>query len=51
MTEDTENIENYHRWNDALVEVLYPNIEVPIPVYLDLDDDVLAKAAQKVGYD
>lgn len=34
--------ELYERWNSAIVDVVYPRRFSPTPVYLDLDDDVLA---------
>ncbi len=34
--------ERYGRWNSAIVDVVYPRRTSPTPVYLDLDDDVLA---------
>ncbi|MBI2704041.1 MAG: hypothetical protein HYX32_01935 [Actinobacteria bacterium] len=34
--------ELYERWNSAIVDVVYPRRSSPTPVYLDLDDEVLA---------
>ena len=34
--------ERYERWNSAIADVVYPRRTSPTPVYLDLEDDVLA---------
>lgn len=41
----------YRRWNTALADVVYgPSVE-GLPAYLDLEDDVLALAADRAGAD
>jgi hypothetical protein len=42
MSETSSEWERYERWNSAIVDVVYPLRTSPTPVYLDLDDDVLA---------
>src|SRR5690606_17699239 len=40
---------SYLAWNDAIAEVVVPELEVPEPVYLDLEDDVLSEIGARVG--
>jgi len=40
---------SYLAWNDAIAEVVFPELEVPEPVYLDLEDDVLSEIGARVG--
>jgi hypothetical protein len=42
MAGTAEEWERYERWSSAIVDVVYPLRSFPTPVYLDLDDDVLA---------
>ena len=35
----------YDRWNAALADVLFPEVDVPAPVYLDLEDERLEELA------
>ncbi|MGH8544767.1 MAG: hypothetical protein ACREX3_14310, partial [Gammaproteobacteria bacterium] len=39
----------YMRWNAALAEVFYGPEAAGLPVYLDLEEDVLHRAAQRAG--
>lgn len=43
MAGSTAEWERYGRWNDAIAAVVYPRQENAVPVYLDLEDDVLAE--------
>ncbi|MDC0359168.1 hypothetical protein OAM92_00390 [Acidimicrobiales bacterium] len=45
MAESSEEWDRYKRWNIAIADVVYPVSEAGIPVYLDLEDDVLAAIA------
>lgn len=40
---------SYISWNEAIAEVMFPELEAPEPVYLDLEDDALAEIAARVG--
>lgn len=31
--------EEYERWNEVIADVVFPVLDTPVPVYLDLDDD------------
>ncbi|WP_444664309.1 hypothetical protein ACT17Q_01655 [Cellulomonas sp. CW35] len=39
----------YDRWNDAIAEVLFPELVTPVPVYLDLEDEALGKIGSRLG--
>lgn len=39
----------YEEWNDAIAEVVYPLIDSPAPVYLDLEDEPLLAIAERLG--
>lgn len=39
----------YDRWNRALADVLFPEVEVPVPVYLDLEGEKLEEVASALG--
>lgn len=39
----------YDRWNEAVLDVLFPELEVPEPVYLDFEDDILAALSARTG--
>ncbi len=39
----------YDRWNDVIADVVFPITSAPAPVYLDLEDDVLAAIASRLG--
>lgn len=39
----------YEAWNTAIADVLFPPVELPVPVYLDLEDDNLALVAEIMG--
>jgi hypothetical protein len=39
----------YQRWNDALADVLYGHDSESLPVFLDLEEDVLARVAMEAG--
>lgn len=41
---------SYDRWNDAVADTMYPGVEDPTPVYLDLEDDLLATVAAHAGW-
>ena len=41
--------DEFMRWNDAIAEVCYPEVEYPEPAYLDLDDDVQLAIATELG--
>lgn len=36
----------YERWNDAIAEVVFPELELPAPVYLDLDGPLLERLGE-----
>lgn len=40
----------YLQWNEAILSVVYPEIDDAVPVYLDLDEDSLAEIAGLVGH-
>ena len=40
---------SYISWNEAIAEVMFPELEAPEPVYLDLEDDALAEIGALVG--
>jgi|GEM_PF-640747 len=40
----------YERWTGAIADVVYPETADAVPAYLDLEADVLAAIAAKVGY-
>jgi hypothetical protein len=40
----------YLKWNEAILSVVYPEIDDAVPVYLDLDDDNLDEIAKLVGH-
>lgn len=40
----------YDRWNYAVAETVYPETEEAAPVYLDLEDDLLAAVATRAGW-
>jgi len=39
----------YERWNELLADELFPVVEHPVPVYLDVEADVLARVAGRAG--
>ncbi|GAA3510738.1 hypothetical protein [Georgenia daeguensis] len=41
--------QEFDRWNEAIAEVSFPEVDVPMPVYLDLEDDVIERIAAKLG--
>jgi hypothetical protein len=45
----TTTWENYERWNEAVVDVVLPELEVPQPVYLDFEDEVLEGLGTRMG--
>jgi hypothetical protein len=40
----------YLQWNEAILSVVYPEIDDAVPVYLDLDDEALSEIAKIVGH-
>lgn len=43
--------QHYFRWNDAILQVVYPELDETVPVYLDLDEESLAQIGELVGHD
>lgn len=41
--------ETYTAWNRAIAEVMFPDIDVPAPVYLDFEDDKIEALAATMG--
>src|SRR4051812_21752443 len=41
---------SYDRWNDAVAETIYPEVDDAAPVYLDLEDDLLTEVASHAGW-
>ena len=41
--------EEYDRWNQAITDVVFPELNYPAPVYLDLEDDLLEALAQQMS--
>lgn len=41
--------DEYDRWNNVVAEVMFPEIEAPAPVYLDLEDDQVSLFASAMG--
>lgn len=39
----------YDRWNGAIAEVMFPALETPSPVYLDLEDEQVSLIAAQMG--
>lgn len=39
----------YDAWNDAVLEVMFPELEVPEPVYLDFEEDSLELLGARMG--
>jgi len=39
----------YARWNQAVADVVFSKEQAGLPVYLDLEDDVIARMAEMVG--
>lgn len=39
----------YDAWNTAIAHVLFPPVDLPVPVYLNLEDDELAQVAEIMG--
>ena len=39
----------YEAWNEAVLDVVFPRLEVPEPVYLDFEEDVLEGLATRMG--
>ena len=39
----------YARWNLAVAQVVFSEAQAGLPVYLDLEDDVIARMADLVG--
>jgi len=50
MTSGNETWDDYLVWNNALIDVIYPDLDETVPVYLDVDGENLAKVAEIVGY-
>src|SRR5690242_14881574 len=40
----------YDRWNDAVADTVYPEVDGATPVYLDLEEDLLAAVAAHAGW-
>src|SRR5689334_11281572 len=43
--------DDYDRWNTVIAEVMFPEMEAPAPVYLDLEDEQVAHIAAAMGID
>lgn len=43
--------ETFDRWNQAVVDVVYTSEKAGLPVYLDMDEDVLRDIAAAAGYE
>lgn len=41
--------QEYDRWNEAIGEVLFPERDHPVPVYLDVEDDAVAEIGARLG--
>lgn len=41
--------EKYEVWNDAILDVVFPELEVPQPVYLDFEDEILEGLSARIG--
>lgn len=41
--------EQYDRWNTAIADIVFPLLDVPQPVYLDLEDDVAQVLGERMG--
>ncbi|WP_327636122.1 hypothetical protein OHB24_39755 [Kribbella sp. NBC_00482] len=41
---------SYDRWNDAVADTMYPDVDDATPVYLDLEEDLLATVAVRAGW-
>lgn len=39
----------YGRWNGAIAEVMFPELDTPFPVYLDLEDEQVSLIAAQMG--
>ena len=39
----------YDRWNEAIAEVMFPELEAPLPVYLDLEEDQMSAIASAMS--
>ena len=39
----------YDRWNDAVAEVIFPELVTPVPVYLDLEEEALGAIGSRLG--
>lgn len=39
----------YDAWNEAIAEVVFPELEAPKPVYLDLEGEILEVLGQRMG--
>ena len=42
--------DDYLRWNDAVVEVIYPVNDDAMPAYMDLEAEELQMIARRAGY-
>ncbi|TCC22650.1 hypothetical protein [Kribbella speibonae] len=40
----------YDRWNEAVAAAIYPEVDDAVPVYLDLEDDLLTAVADHAGW-
>lgn len=40
----------YRQWNDAVAAICFPELDEPLPVYLDLEDHVLTAIAELAGF-
>ncbi|MFD3406697.1 hypothetical protein ACFWUU_38785 [Kribbella sp. NPDC058693] len=41
---------SYDRWNEAVADTMYPEVDDAAPVYLDLEEDLLATVAIHAGW-
>ena len=46
---DAETRTRYEAWNQAIVDVMYGELADPRPVYLDFDDEPIARLAERMG--
>lgn len=42
---------DYDRWGTAIASVVYPEDQAGLPVYMDMDDDILEAIAKVAGYE
>lgn len=41
--------DEYDSWNSVIADVVFPPLSLPVPVYLDLEDDTLAGIGHRMG--